>query len=96
TLSHPPDSANALTFAAMLRLYRGETQPMHELVEALLALATEHDFPFWLTSGTILSGWVLVAQGRTVEGIEKMQQGLSAYRATGAGIWQTHFLALLA
>jgi predicted ATPase len=25
-----------------------------------------------------------------------MQQGLSAYRAIGAGIWQTHFLALLA
>jgi predicted ATPase len=25
-----------------------------------------------------------------------MQQGLSAYRASGAGIWQTHFLALLA
>ncbi|WP_432260178.1 adenylate/guanylate cyclase domain-containing protein [Cupriavidus sp. TMH.W2] len=96
TLSHPPDSANALTFAAMLRLHRGETQPMHELVEALLALATEHGFPFWLAFGTMLLGSALVAQGHTAEGIEKMQQGLSAYRAIGAGIWQTHFLALLA
>ncbi|WP_439672944.1 Guanylate cyclase domain-containing protein (plasmid) [Cupriavidus necator] len=96
TLSHSPDSANALTFAAELHLYRGETQPMWELAEALLALAAEHGLPFWLAYGTILSGWALVALGRTAEGIEKMQQGLSAYRAIGAGIWQTHFLALLA
>ncbi|AGW95673.1 hypothetical protein N234_37045 [Ralstonia pickettii DTP0602] len=96
TLSHPPASATALIYATELRLHRGETQPMRELAEALLALATEHGFPFWLAYGTILSGWALVAQGRTAEGIERMQQGLSAFRATGAEIWRTHFLALLA
>ncbi|MCY1346598.1 TOMM system kinase/cyclase fusion protein [compost metagenome] len=96
TLSHPPDSANALLFAAELHLYRGETQPMRELAEALVALATEHGFPLWLAHGTILLGWALVGHGRAAEGIEKLQQGLSAYRAMGAGLWRTHFLALLA
>ncbi|QYY34285.1 AAA family ATPase (plasmid) [Cupriavidus pinatubonensis] len=96
TLSSPPDSANALTFSAEIHLNRGETQPMEDLAEALLALTAEHCLPFWRTYGTVLAGWTLVAQGRTAEGIENMQQGLSAYRAIGAGIWQTHFLALLA
>ncbi|MDP3796182.1 MAG: adenylate/guanylate cyclase domain-containing protein [Polaromonas sp.] len=96
TLSHPPASASALIFAAELHLQRREAQPMRELVEAVLALASEHGFPLWLTYGTILSGWALAEQGRAAEGIERMQQGLSAYRATGAELWQTHFLALLA
>ncbi|SDC68317.1 Double zinc ribbon [Variovorax sp. CF079] len=96
TLSHPPDSASALTFAAELHLFRREAQPARELTEAVLALATEHGFPFWLGWGTILSGWALVEQGRAAEGMERMQQGLSAYQATGAGLWRTRFLALLA
>ncbi|MGT2460346.1 AAA family ATPase (plasmid) [Cupriavidus basilensis] len=96
TLSHPPASAIALIYATELHLLRREAPQTRELADATLALATEHGFPFWLTWGTILSGWALTEQGRTAEGIEKMQQGLSAYRAIGAGIWQTHFLALLA
>lgn len=96
TLSHPAASADALIFAAELHLHRREAQPTRELAEALISLATEHGLPFWLTSGTILSGWAVAAQGRIAEGIERIQQGLSAYRATGAELWRTHFLALLA
>ncbi|MGH6639924.1 MAG: AAA family ATPase [Polaromonas sp.] len=96
TLSHPPTSANALTFAAEIHLWRREAQPTRELAEALLALAAEHGLPFGLAYGTILRGWALAAQGRATEGIEKLQQGLNAYQATGAGHWRSHFLALLA
>lgn len=96
TLSHPPVSATALIFAAELHLHRREAQPTRELAQAILALATEHGFPFWLAYGIILSGWALAEQGRTAEGIERMQEGLSAYRATGAELWRPHFLALLA
>ena len=96
TLSHPPASATALLFAAEVHLQRREAQQTHDLTQALLALATEHGLPFALGWGTILSGWALAAQGRAAEGIEKMQQGLSAYRATGAEYRRTHFLALLA
>ncbi len=96
TLSHPSTLANALIFTAELHLHRREAQLTREQAEAAVALATEHGLPYWLTCGTILSGWALAAQGRAAEGIEKMQQGLSAYRATGAELWRTHFLALLA
>ncbi|MDF3834760.1 adenylate/guanylate cyclase domain-containing protein [Cupriavidus basilensis] len=96
TRSQPLASAAALQFAAELHLHRREAQPTREMAEALLALATEHGFPFWLTWGTILSGWALAAQGRAAEGIERMLQGLSGYRGTGAELWLPHFLALLA
>lgn len=96
TLSRPSASAEALIFAADLHLHRREAQPTRELAQAVIALATEHGLPFWLSYGTILLGSAQAAQGRAAEGIEKIQQGLSAYRATGAELWQTHFLALLA
>ncbi|WP_137894495.1 adenylate/guanylate cyclase domain-containing protein [Ramlibacter sp. 2FC] len=96
TLSHPPASATALIFAAELHLQRREAQTTDQLTTALLALATEHGLPFILAWGTILSGWALAARGRAAEGIEKMQQGLSAYQATGAELRRTHFLTLLA
>lgn len=96
TLSYPPASATALIYATELRLLRREAQQTRDFADATLALATEHGFPFWLTWGTILSGWVLAEQGRAAEGIERMQQGMSAFRATGAELWRTHFLALLA
>ncbi len=96
TLSQPPASADALFLAAELHLQRREAQSTRELAQALLALASEHDFPFWLAHGTMLSGWVLAEQGRAAEGIERIQQGLRAHRATGAELWRPHFLALLA
>jgi len=96
TLSHPAASADALILAAELHLYRREAQPTRELAEATAALATEHGLPFWLTYGTIFSGGALAVQGRAAEGIERMQQGLAAYRATGSEIYLTRFLALLA
>ena len=46
--------------------------------------------------GAILRGWALVQQGQAQEGIEQMDQGLVAYRATGAELLRTYYLGLLA
>ena len=96
TLSHPPASATALVFAAELHVQRREPQAAAQLTTALLALATEHGLPFMAAWGTILAGWALAAQGRAAEGIEKMQQGMSAYQAAGAELRRTLYLSLLA
>jgi predicted ATPase len=45
---------------------------------------------------SITRGWALAQQGQTREGIEQMQQGLIAHRATRAEISRPYFLALLA
>src|SRR5262249_44722485 len=69
----------------------------------VMALATEQGFPFFTTMGTLLQGWALTEQarlsgrqGQEEERVGQMRRGLTAYRATGAGIWQPYLLALLA
>ena len=46
--------------------------------------------------GSLLRGWALAQQGQAQEGIEQIDQGLTACRATGAEIARPYFLALLA
>ena len=54
----------------------------------LIALSAEHGFTDWLALATILRGWAMAEQGRNEEGIAQIQEGLAAFRATGAGTWR--------
>jgi predicted ATPase len=49
-----------------------------------------------LAFGTILQGWALTEQDQREEGIAQLQQGLAAWRATGAELYRPYFLSLLA
>jgi len=95
-LSHFHSLALALTWAVYLHQCRGELVAMQERLEALVALAAEQGFPYWLALGTIVGGWALGQQRRAEEGIAQMHRGLAAYRATGAELFRTYWLALLA
>jgi predicted ATPase len=95
-LSHSHSLAVALTWAAYLHQSCRKVQAVQEQAKALLALAAEQGFPYWLALGTILWGWVLVKQRQGEEAIVQLHQGLSAYRATGAELFRTYWLALLA
>jgi predicted ATPase len=95
-LSHPFSLANALTFAAMLHLYRGEVQSARERAEAVMALSTEQGFPHWLAEGTMLRGLALAELGQEEEGITQIRRGMTTWRATGAELGWPGFLAWLA
>jgi predicted ATPase len=95
-MSHFHSLALALTWAIYLHQARGELQAVQERVEALVTLAAEQRFPYWLALGTILRGWALSQQHQAAAGIAQMQQGLAAYRATGAELFRIYWLALLA
>jgi class 3 adenylate cyclase/predicted ATPase len=95
-LSHPVSLAFALIFAAALRQLRREAHLSQERAEAAIALSNELGFQFWLTAGTFYRGWALAEQGQIEEGILQMRHGLDAFRATGAKLGQSYFLARLA
>jgi predicted ATPase len=61
----------------------------------LVALSTEHGFALWQAAGVVFDGWTLAEGGRATEGIARIEDGLDAYRATGAGLFVPYFLALL-
>jgi len=85
-----------LAHSAMFHQCRREVRLVQERAEATSTLATAQGFPFWIAHGAILRGWALTHQAQAQEGIAQIEQGLTAWRATGAGILRPYFLALLA
>jgi predicted ATPase len=93
---HPFSLAFALSCAAVCHRFYREERYTQEHAEAVMILAKEQGFPFWMAFGSLLRAWGLVQQGQAQEGIEQMSQALTAWRATGAEILRPYFLALLA
>jgi predicted ATPase len=88
--------AEALNCGCTLYQLLRDRQGTRQRADALIALATEHGFPLWLTAGRAARGWALVDDGQIEEGIEQIRRGLAEYRATGAQVFSPYFLALLA
>ncbi len=95
-LAHPPSLARALGSAAFLHQFRREGRAAQEQAETAIAFTTEQGIPIWTAVGTILQGWALAEQGRSVEGIAEIHQGLAVYRDTGAETVRPYWLTLLA
>ena len=64
--------------------------------EELQAFSTEHGFSFYIGSGKVYRGQSLTALGQAQEGLALLEQGLSAFRATGAVIATSRMLIMLA
>jgi predicted ATPase len=93
-LSHPTGLAYALQHACMLDQLRRDILGAGRRAAALVALAAEHGFAFWHALGVAFEGWALAQQGRAVEGMAQIEDGLSAYRATGSALFVPYLLAL--
>jgi predicted ATPase len=94
-LSHPFSLSFALDFTANLHQFRREGRLAQERAEAAMALSAEQGFAQVLSWAVILRGWALAEQGQGAEGIALIRQGLTAWRATGAELERSYFLALL-
>ena len=103
-LAHPFSLGFALFLTSWVPQFRREGSLTHERAEAAIALAAEHGFAVFGAGGTIFRGWALAArssergpgQAPREEGIAQIQQGLAAWRATGAEALRPYYLALLA
>jgi predicted ATPase len=94
-LSHPAGLAYVLHHACMLDQVRRDAAAVRQRAAALVALSAEHGFALWQAAGTVLDGWALAEGGRAPVGSARIEDGLAAYRATGAGLFVPYFLALL-
>ena len=74
----------------------GAQQGRREYAEATIALANELGFPFRLAEGKIVRGWALTAVGETCAGLAELHEGIRSWRATGAELSRTWWLAYLA
>lgn len=85
----------ALGAAAIIHQLRREPRKAEEYAGAAIALCTEHGLSFYLALGRMWQGWALTEQGEIAEGIALLQQGLAAWRVSGAEIGLTHYLTPL-
>jgi class 3 adenylate cyclase/predicted ATPase len=95
-LGHPPSLALSLALATVLLSRVGDDRALDQRADQLITVTVEQGFPFWGTLGTISRGWVKVKHDDVTEGISLLRSGSAAYRATGAGVWVPHYIALLA
>jgi len=91
----PPLIAIGHNMHAMLYLFYREGHIVQALAERAITLCTEHGLPYPLAWGTALRGVALLMQHQE-EGLEQLQQGLTAYQETGIRLFTPCFLALLA
>ena len=64
--------------------------------EEQIRIATDQGFPFWHATGTLYRAAGLLLRGKLEAGLALLENGLEAYRATGAGLGLPYYLSLLA
>jgi predicted ATPase len=94
--AHPFTLSITLATVALLQHMRREGAAALEHVQASVALATEHGFPYLLEVGKVLQGWELTRAGQAAAGIAQIRAGLAALRTMGAEIFRPYLLSLLA
>ena len=96
-LAHPFTTAYTICHArGMMDVFRRRPDDTQPYASNVISICTEHDFPFWAAGGRILEGWAIGCLGKTDEGIKTLDEGLVAWRNTGARLWLPMFLALKA
>jgi predicted ATPase len=96
TLHHSHSLAYALWHAAALHLFRCDEKAAFDALEEAIAIATQQGFSFWLAHCTMLRGHVLVTRGEAAKGLALARKGQKDLKATGALIFETWRLSLLA
>jgi class 3 adenylate cyclase/predicted ATPase len=93
---HPFSEAMARTISLRVHQFRGESAIVAGQANAAIALCEEHEFVHYLAMALILRGWAKAQQGELDEGIAEIQEGLEKARATGALLFESYTLGLLA
>ncbi|MDR6859865.1 AAA family ATPase [Variovorax guangxiensis] len=92
----PLPLAYALCMSAKVHCLRHDPESALTLAAEAIELAVKHGMPYWASWGSILQGWALVHLGQQAPGLAAMHAGLAGYRATGAKLFESSSLALLA
>ena len=93
---HPFSEAMARTISLRVHQFRGEVAVVAGQANAAIALCEEYEFVHYLAVALIMRGWARAQQGEFEKGIAEIQQGLEKVRATGALLYESYALALLA
>src|SRR5262245_17640988 len=96
TSHHPFSEAMARTISLRVHQFRGEATVIVQEASATIALCEEHGFMHYLAMALILRGWASAQKSDFEKGIAEIQDGLEKVRTTGALLFESYALGLLA
>lgn len=95
-IGHPQTLVVAMYSAGQLHQLNGDAVLSQKCSREAMELADEYGLEFWLPYGVIQLGWAEAELGDSAHGIGEMQRGLLAYESTGAQLWSSYFMGLIA
>ena len=95
-LGNPYTLAYAESLAGRFHQARRDPLATREVADHLHAVSAELGFSYWLAQATCERGGAMAALGCHEEGIAQIEQGLVAFRPTGAKYMRPPYLCLLA
>jgi len=95
-LQHPFSKSIALSFGALLHQLRRDAASTCRLAKETISLCIEHGIETFLEMGKVMLGWAQNEESPDSGGVELIQKGIAAWRATGADLVVPHFQQILA
>jgi len=86
----------ALLYSARIQTHCGHFAAANSLLEQLIAFADQKGASFWQAFAMSEQGCVLVATGDSSGAVRRLTSGMTAFRSTGATIYEPRFLSKLA
>jgi predicted ATPase/class 3 adenylate cyclase len=96
TSQHPFSEAMARAISLRVHQFRGEAAVVVDQASAAIELCEEHGFVHYLAMAMILRGWANAQRGEFQKGTAEILEGLDKERATGALLFESYTLGLLA
>jgi class 3 adenylate cyclase/predicted ATPase len=93
---HPFSALWAGVGQAFSHQVRGDAAAVAEVAGWIVSESVEQVFPNWLAQGQVFLGWALTKLGEVDKGLGMMRDGLGLWEMTGAALFQTYLLSLLA
>ena len=95
-LSHPPSLCFARSIVTRFYYLLGDAQRSAEYAALVARLSDEQRLGLWQALGSIYVGWSHAENGAVDEAINLIREGLTKYRAVGAGLSVPLYLSSLA
>ncbi len=93
--NHPFSLAFSWTFAAWFYSACGHARRTQFCAQTAIAVSTKYGFPFWRAMATNFLGGALTEQGRPLDGLDLLLQGINGIRVTGSELGMVLYLRLL-
>jgi class 3 adenylate cyclase/predicted ATPase len=94
--SHPFTDLWASVGLAFAYQVASDAEAMAAIGQEIIEQSIEQVFPNWLAQGMVYRGWGVARLGEQDQGIEQMRQGLDLWNRTGAELFKTYLMSLLA